>query len=930
MKKILKYISLIGLSSFILTGNVKAVGTNLNNHHLATINQKSLGYMTFNQTVAGGKCSGTPIYCIDHGKSNVDDFSKCQATNVSGTAYAKILSKYQEHDQVEYMVRVIAKKYGDAKSSASNDYAIVSFDKWLSSNSLNDLANELNSYISLNNRTKLSNSSKEMTYTKEIVGNNAIVNISLKLAVPNLSQNNFSTTKGAINSVSYNNGTYLINVTTPIESCKGGDFQLKVNLNGTVTASSNGVYLINCPGKLQNYIVNISNKCSISDIIPKESDDSETYDITIPDENCSCKASTSLSGKCDTNGNVKDLEDDTKLKYCISQGGFEEFCGTSLKKENDTQKNAKQPILSKTKPEKTTVNLGGNNYCEVYCLEQIDYDFPGEIDTQNGSYFKLKRNWNKSDDSGSNMKITGTRTCYTTEIKKDKFISEVKNIEERIRLAWNDYQRNKAIDKAVKNKAAYAKTGSMTCGTTTSTVPVTSNSGTNNKNQNKNQTQQTTTTSVPKTVSYTYYAADLIYKEELGTSNSIGAWNNNINNKHELFTWGVPTCQNDALVAGTDPEVNLNETYKALLTELANKINEYKSCTEWTNNYCFDPKIKFSYDEVYKDVEGEIEKTISDLGTTTNKYISINDSYTDGTKSAGTSDVQYIYVDSEDSNIQTSSIDLSTLYMKEEVKKEATYKDAVKEVYTYHPYGTIVTDKSKVEKQENLKSLGYVFPVALQHDPDTGVYNYYLSITNIGVGGNDAKCANDTYTNKIMGDSCSIFNTKNEVTAGKEYVCQYKTKSCPECEVECVCPPDSPNCYVEDQVCKFKECPTCKVECVGCIWNNGDTTVSYKTISLDDVYVDDSQKGQNWSDDAVQEIESKGQEIYSNTPVFEIDLTPTLTSKIRAYNAENKEYSNDTLSCSANNSSNSYYCTSSFLKDFLSQQHANYKDFDRK
>lgn len=95
--------------------------------------------------------------------------------------------------------------------------------------------------------------------------------------------------------------------------------------------------------------------------------------------------------------------------------------------------------------------------------------------------------------------------------------------------------------------------------------------------------------------------------------------------------------------------------------------------------------------------------------------------------------------------------------MKQEVKKEANYKDGVKEVYTYHPYGTIVTNKNSVDKKENLISLGYVFPVALQHDPDTGVYNYYLSISNIGVGGNDTSCE---YKNKIIGADCSLFNTK--------------------------------------------------------------------------------------------------------------------------------------------------------------------------
>lgn len=932
MKKILKYISLIGLSSFILTGNVKAYTVNVEHSGHST----NFGYTTQTQTISGGACDGVPIYCIEKGATNVQNFYGCEAIYVGNSAYAQVSNEIQDHDTREYLFRVIAKNFGHAATYKNgkviNNYdSIQNYTNWLPSKGLNDLLIKLNSYVTSDINASLSRDNFTYSITSND-GNNATVVMELTTDVPNLESRFTVTDKAKIISRSYANGKYIITATTPIERCKGGNFKLVLNSDVSITAGTNEVYLFKCKDPRQSYIVPITKQgCNINELTNKGAVGNE-YEVSVPDPECNCKGTTTMNGQCDTKGVVKDLENDENLKSCIKQGGFAEYCSTNLEKTTDTKKNTTRPILSKTKNSNTNVTLSNNKYCKVYCLENIEYDLPGEIDTQNGSYFKLKRDWNKKDNSGSNMKITGTRTCYTSEIKRETFISDVKALEEQIKNSWNDYQFNKKKKEIIANKDAYKKTGTKSCPYSTT---VNKKDAKGNDIKNADGTVQTETQNASKSNTYTYYEAHEQYDYEKGNSAGDGSWNTNVG-KHDIeVKWGDnPTCNSDGSITEdtTEPTVVLDKKYETLLTQLSELINQYKSCTEWTNNYCFDPKINFSYDEVYnKDVSGEVKKTIINLEPTKKYYTSVNDSYTAGTEVNGAkTNINYIYADDTNCNTQTSNIDLTTIYMKEEVKKVATYKDAVKEVYTYHPYGTIVTDKSKVEKQENLKSLGYVFPIALQHDPDTGVYNYYLSISNIGVGGNDAVCNNDTYTDKIMGKSCSIFNTKNEVTAGKEYVCQYKTKSCPDCEVECVCPDNSKNCYVENKICKFKECPTCKVECVGCIWNNGDTTVSYKTISLDDVYVDDSQKGQNWSDDAVQEIESKGQEIYSNTPVFEIDLTPTLTSKIRAYNAENKDYSNDTLSCSANNSSNSYYCTSSFLKDFLSQQHANYKDFDRK
>lgn len=899
MKKILKYIGLIGLCSFILTSSAKAYSVSVGSGHLT-----DFGYSTQNQSIVGGKCDGVPVYCIEKGASNVPNFYGCEAIYVGNSAYAEVTKDFGDHDTREYLYRLIGENFGDAATYKNgryiNDYeSLKNPYGWLPQHGLQSLADKLTGYLTKKTNVAISKSNFSYKVLNND-GNTATVVMELISSVPGLK---FSTPGASIGTVDYADGKYTISATVPIIRCKGGNFKLVVNGDIDITVGTNEVYLFKCNNPYQSYIVPINKQgCSINELTNKGTTGNE-YEVSVPDPICDCKGTTDMNGSCDKTGSVKDLEKEENLKSCIKQGGFAEYCQTNLEKKVDTHENTVGPILSKTNPSNTNVNLSSNKYCKVYCLEDIKFDLPGRIDTQNGSYFKLKKDWDRKTDSGTNMKITGTRTCYTSEIQKSEFIKDVKDLENQIKDSWNEYQKNKKIKEVIDNKDSYKKTDTKSCSV---------GSGTKSNN-------------------YTYYEADVKYDYEYGYPNGDGSWYTNVE-KHDLkVKWGDnPTCNSDGSITEdtTEPTYVLDKNFETLLTQLSEVINNYKSCTEWTNNYCFNPKIEFTYDEVYKDVEGEVKKNISDLGKTTTYFTSVNDSYTNGSKSSGAkTSISYIYANDTSCNTQTSLIDLTTIYMKQEVKKEANYKDGVKEVYTYHPYGTIVTNKNSVDKKENLISLGYVFPVALQHDPDTGVYNYYLSISNIGVGGNDTSCE---YKNKIIGADCSLFNTKNEVKAGREYVCQYKTKSCPNCEVECVCPDGSTNCYVENQVCKYKLCSDCIVECIGCIWNNGDATMAYKTISLDDVYVDDKQIGENWSEENIQEIQDKGQTIYENKPDFRIVMTQTLMSRIREYNDQNEEYSNDTLICSSNNSSNTYYCTSTFLRDTLSSYHANYTDFDRR
>lgn len=931
MKNIFKYIGVMGIVGFTSLSNINASTVKV---EPKPGHDTKFGYKTQTQTLHTENCTYN-IYCLDKGLPNQKSFDGCSISDVTTTAFGQVTG---DHDSKEYQYRVIANNSGLVRVNYADKAVSV-------------LSPAAHGYGNLTNKTVKKSEMKEangsVSYTTSSANGYGTVNATINLGKAGYGGKFYiSRGSGVLNAIDNGNGSYSLTITQiPIAECQGAEIVVKVrgissssskdSSSSSISITPGTVYYVDCNDKdRQSYILEIPSSnpnssgtastvtCDINDIT-KSSTGGLSFTFTVPDDDCNCKGTTTMTGECDSNGEVRDLEDENNLKSCIKQGGFASYCNTNLQKKTDDNSNKKGNVLSETKPG-SSVTLTDNNYCKVYCLEKIDFNLPGTINTDNGSYFKLKKDWNKANDSGTNMSIKGTRTCYTSEIKKKEFIEKTKSLQISIRDSWNEYQKNKKLKEIIDNKDKYKKTGTKDCSYAT-TEQVKDAKG----------NIKTRSVTVSKSNSYTYYeATNIEYPYEKGTSNADGTWNSNLKNNTVSLTWGNnPTCNADGSLTEdtTVPTISLNKNYTSLLNDLASEIQKYKSCTEWNNNYCFDPDISFSYDEVYNNlVSGKIDKTVSEVSNQTIHYTSVDNGYKNGNVVNGEKAVKnYIFVNDTTSRTQTSDIDLNTIYMKQEVVKEATYKDATKEIYTYHPYGTIVIDKNTVDKKENLRSLGYAFPIALQHDPDTGIYNYYLAISNIGVGGDDAgECK---YTNKIIGDSCSIFNTKTEAETGKEYVCQYKTKKCPECEVECVCPDGSTNCYVENKVCKYKECEDCKVECIGtCVWNDGDTTISYKTISLDDVYQDDTQIGGNWTEEDVKAIQDKGQTIYENKPVFKIELTPSLMNKIRQYNEDNKEYSNDTLSCSNKNSSGEYYCTSSFLKDFLSKQHANYTDFDRK
>lgn len=886
MKKIFKYIGLIGITNFALLTNVNAATVSV---EPKPGHKTEFGYNTQTQTIKNVNC-GTPVaYCIDKGKANQSNFDGCSFIDVSNTAFAQVVGG---HDAKEYQYRVIANNSGLTKTNYSS-YPSITNPAAYGYGNLKDT------------KVNITKTSGNIEYNTSSSGGYGTVIATVFLGKSGYASSFYiSSGSGRLNVNDNGNGSYTVTITNiPIVECEGGNVTLSVKGMSSSQTSPSNLYYVDCHNSKQNYIIEM-NGCTIKDITNRTTDDL-TFSFNVPDDECKCSGESSLCQECQQKGESSDNKE--YVKSCANSGKFKAYCGVSLKKTTDTNAFNHTQIASHSGNVSTV--LGDNPYCNVYCLEDIKYTMPGNLKTKNGRYFKLKTGFDLGvSEDGQNISITGTRKCVTSEIKIDKYKENIIGAQENVIEAYNNYKEavefNKALADAESNPISI--------------------SGRNQLPNGKYSPCSYTKYEAKNT--YEYKMAIASYDSGTGSAISVEIHDEPISSPSWIAN---STCNG---ISNTTKPDKLDENASAIeaaLQEMYQIINKYKSCFEWTNNYCFNPKAYFDYNEVYDKAKGEIPVKSTQKGSeVASYYANVDNEYNGAATGYNTRQATYVFANTDTANNSNiSMIDVTSKYVKKEVTSTRVFEDGIVDIYSYHPYGTI-----KYEPCENGKCtyLGKVLPVALQHDPETNIYSYDIYFENVGVAGNDTNCSEQP--NRINGEKCSL--TATEAGCENDYSCYYETASCPDCEVECVCPENSKNCYVEDKVCKYKLCGDCEVICIGCVVDRGNTTISYKTISLNDVYQDDTRIASNWTLEDIEEIEKEGQKIYDKEPQYSFILTPQTMSKIREYNeisASNKAnnqniprggYNNDTLTCTIKET-NTINCKSSFLRVYLEKNAKN-------
>ncbi len=636
-------------------------------------------------------------------------------------------------------------------------------------------------------------------------------------------------------------------------------------------------------------------------------------EITVP------KKCTDLKSGANAEWVESSIQGPTNITKCVIG---EKVNGEWSNKYDDASNTYKANTCNNTQDEDNGISrVASNSYCAVYCKEDYaSIKFSGIKTINSGRYFKI------------GAKIEGTKTCYTSRIDTEQYLDDIIKIQQDMIIAYDLWLNYKA---ALQDFEDYSlgcgccggtRTGYRTSGQymgVTANTPNYTTGSVTYKNQSKN-----------------HYS-----RNESGTSCYLGSCEG-----EDCDPPCLGSCQDgynfepqlNTLLLGTANKLaTLKRSYEKI-------VASYQSCSSlesdgWENVFDFNQIINYDYDEDYinmktlsakdkrlevvnqkdKDVDNWIcngDLASNDAG----KYNSCSTSL--GYKTASRS--YMVCTVSEGCKAETKAISTAR-YVKKTSEKSATY-DTPRVFYTAFPSGNIVTKKDANNSKLQTEVVDGL-PVSLK--TEVGAHKFKYEIKNLGEFYDNCK------TGRLVGAKNSVVNqktTSNKYKFTGEYICYYKV-NCPECTFICEsddggeCSWDIPN------KCKDGGC------CVNCIFTIDRLQLYFRSISTNVFNPSKRSLGYNWnynfsvSDinygfiagkaketvNGTEGIVTKGENVYKNTPILTVNLTPDLAKEIRAYNksAENSGgYANDSITCydyvEKGVTYKNLFCYSDFLDQF--------------
>ncbi len=459
--------------------------------------------------------------------------------------------------------------------------------------------------------------------------------------------------------------------------------------------------------------------------------------------------------------------------------------------------------------ENASVNTGKsiveNPYCSVSCKEDYRMLFPGVRDINSGRYFTI------------DVEIEGNKSCYTSEIQEEQFISDVKRLQETIIEEYNGY---------IQDKTIYDNANVSNCGREVY-VP---------------RSYSPSTAADKYVISYDYadrYNLSLSLISETGVVNEGAVYGDNQCGKD------LSEYKSEYKSGYTDHKNNLETAQTAL-----NKaIEQYKACSSWTEyiEYILNPELTYNVeDSEYvnnspdaRDKDGDIimnstsqeqeaTKTLSTCrGDVNNEYNTCNSG--DMSSEIEMSSVNFLECDVETGcKIKTESITMES-YISTNQHDQAEYTTP----RTYHSLvssGNIVYEPDIETNDEVIVVDG--IPVEVK--PTEPIYTFNIFVDGLGDYYDDESCENSTLDTGRLVDKDKEKDSVEDVLIEDglssftgEYVC-YAPINCPECDISIDGGfPDDPYC------------PTCKFDI--------SINILYRTYSSDAFNPNDRPLGSNWN-----------------------------------------------------------------------------------
>ena len=579
-------------------------------------------------------------------------------------------------------------------------------------------------------------------------------------------------------------------------------------------------------------------------------------------------------------------------------------------------------------------NLASNKYCSVWCKEDYHFTLPGNKETNSGRYFTLQAS------------IKGTKTCYTSEIKKTLFETDYENARKELVKAYNNWALyNAAVNSHGSNLITNnPQDGDRHYGHYYNCEPCPKPTKENPNPVCLPQSQRCDWCSGNTAKDYYNYKyswsfnaydtdgtslsslADLEYDKTTTTCRiSGGKVICTYESKGNSYCGHYSCYSNNGTDIGAVYKSSDVTSKASTLNSKINSINtilkNYNSCSNWTMSYNFEPEIHFWYEESYMNeahtdilaTDGSVNKS----GVTVQRCSSnVSDQAYNNCPTGWTTDSLLkdenkflCYKDESSYKCGTQTIKVGqTIRMKESINASGNYITPT-QFYTIYPSGSIAVASPGADI-ENSKELTNKLPVGL--GTAQGVYNYTLVVKNLGEYYNSGELG------RIWGDEDSVVSTtlkenakcypdgalKYEVNIdGKAsfedgvYNCAYKV-NCPDCPIEC-----------EPDGCENPDCPDndCPVDCDNCVYTNNNTDINYRPITPDDLNPNDRELGKNWefNENNIQtglelkayattkEIEDLGETIFDidfDNPgadaefAMKVTMDSTMISRIREYN----------------------------------------------
>lgn len=589
--------------------------------------------------------------------------------------------------------------------------------------------------------------------------------------------------------------------------------------------------------------------------------------------------------------------------------------------EDGTKGTIKDPeicgILNNGKPDKNYKTDYGNEYCDIYCREELTFTFMDKETAIAGRYFKHDVDAKYSNIAYLSTVILSSRQCSSIDIKYDKWKSDYVAANNKVLDTWNTYKSTES-----QNKNAVAHSASASCSTCSSDSCCTTRHShpsdcTYNPPEYDHETGKVVypggwdhgshCVSGPgcgsRSRSWTWYTWNAYYRHTYsnGTTSIIdvsGSDGSDSLAADSCSCSGCGSCYGDS---GSRPSIENGYTQAVKVRdELVDKINScnfvegsstYKKIMNYTpkNTISIDYEENTKYGENYE-VDIKNDSTPTKVVERTYGLNSSWSSYCSG-------------CEGDMSNLSKESTNEHLTYWEcSGSQSNAICKDATSKVFPTNKVANIVVEKETLHYQNaqfytqvytgkvstNKNNVGYwikmephVYPVGINRK--TGEYGIEVKYSNLG--GN---------TNRGV----KKFN-------GGEFTCAYQVVN---------------DLNIFDCDDGYHECPEPSDD-------KNDLGVYFRSIDLNDVfpnsvYSPNSQVlhstrkiGTNWktsnAEQVVKEIQKLGDNIWNKTPQYVITLSPSMINQIKKYN-KNTSYLDYSLQCDSK-----LHCTSDFLEDDL-------------